>query len=193
MKKIILILILLPAWAWGASESHTAASWDTTNTGTAWGNPGNVTGSGDDACAYYEGTSQSLLIGHNFGFSSVTGTVDSINLAFDAYFGSAVEGNRDVNIQLTKTGGGANTPVGDAVVMVGWQSDPANCLGSYDTTIVGQDLWNTTWTPAEITASTFGVIMKDNDATNASFGFDAVTVTVYYTAASADKYWKILK
>ncbi|KKK74754.1 hypothetical protein LCGC14_2880590, partial [marine sediment metagenome] len=41
------------------------------------------------------------------------------------------------------------------------------------------DLWGTTWTEAEVEASTFGVLISDNDATAAELRIDSVTIIVY--------------
>jgi len=41
------------------------------------------------------------------------------------------------------------------------------------------DLWGTTWTETEIEASTFGVLIGDNDATAAELRIDSVTVIIY--------------
>ncbi|HKS27837.1 MAG TPA: hypothetical protein VJS44_08460 [Pyrinomonadaceae bacterium] len=44
------------------------------------------------------------------------------------------------------------------------------------------DLWGTTWTPAEVNASTFGLALRVRDASSgATAEVDVIEVTVYYT------------
>lgn len=189
MKYLWTIAILLVASsAWAASESQTAGSYDQ---GTNWNTPGNITGSGDNSCAFYSGD-QDIITVYNFGFSSVTGTVDSINIAFDMYASSAVASNREIEAQPTKTGGTTNTGVGNLVEDI--QSPQlADCTVSAALDEDGNILWGTTWTAAEIMASGFGFNLADDDAAAAWFGFDAVTVTVYYTPDSGAKSIRIRK
>jgi len=60
--------------------------------------------------------------------------------------------------------------------------------GTDTTNIEGgaSDLWGTTWTEAEIEASTFGVLISDNDATAAEIRIDAVTVIIYANGLEDD-------
>lgn len=179
MKKLLLILLFLfPALAMADSESQTVGS---QSAGTNWTNASNIIGSGDNTCATFDGTTQDYIVGHNFSFSNVEGTVDSINIIID---GNGLTGNpvskRWVDVQLTKTGGGANTPVGTE--MANTALSGGTCAGDpISTVFLGDVLWGTTWTPAEITASTFGVMVKDGDNKASQLDIDAITVTVYYT------------
>ena len=68
MKRLLLILMLLPAFAWADSEIRDAGSYDQ---GTNWTNPSNITGPGGGSCASYLNTSQDIITVHDFSFSSV--------------------------------------------------------------------------------------------------------------------------
>ena len=68
----------------------------------------------------------------------------------------------------------------DLIFVIG-DSFEVQPVGTNTTKIEGgaSDLWGTTWTEAEIEASTFGVLISDNDATAAELRIDAVTIIIY--------------
>ena len=150
--------------------------------GTNWTNPSNATGHPDNSCATYDNSGQNILTLYNFGLS-VSGTIDSIEATFDGYGTQSQNARREFEAQLTKTGGGANTGVGDLVANVG-MVEGANCAAGGLYTVTAQVLWNTTWTAAEINASTFGINIADDDGTAHELGLDAVRITVYTSAAA---------
>lgn len=151
--------------------------------GTNWTNPTNATGAPDNSCATYDNGNQDILTLYNFSFSiSTDATIDSINIDFDGYGTQSQVARRDLEVQLTKTGGGANTGVGDLLENVR-MIEGANCAASGVYNITGQLLWNTTWTYTEINASTFGINIADDDGNAHELGVDAVYITVHYTEA----------
>lgn len=89
----------------------------------------------------------------------------------------------DDDVCLTKDG---STRAGDDL------STGATFNPTTDTTVSfggATNLWNTTWTAAQVNASTFGVIYKMTATGTDSDGFvDFIRVTVYYTAAVNDSY-----
>ena len=166
----------------GNIEIATFASYDQ---GTNWTNPGNITGVPDFSCASYNTTTQDILTFYNGGFSSVTGTVDSINFVVYGYGTQSQTVRRDFEFQLTKTGGGLNTGVGDLISDIR-MTEGANCQARGIFNVVGNILYNTTWTPAEITAPEFGGNIADDDGIAHEIGIDGVIGVVYYTPAAAD-------
>lgn len=74
-------------------------------------------------------------------------------------------------VSLTKDG---SVPTGFAKALVeqaGWRAYGAST-----------DLWSSTWTPAEINASTFGaLIVSARQGVGSVASVDAVRITVYYT------------
>ena len=111
--------------------------------------------------------------------------MDSINLEIDGNgLSSNPSSKRWIDIQLTKTGGGADTPVGTEMGNVGLSPTACN-LTPITTVVLGEILWGTTWTPAEIMASTFGVMIQDGDNKASQLDIDAISVTVWYTPAVA--------
>ena len=61
-----------------------------------------------------------------------------------------------------------------------------NCQARGIYNVVGNILWGTTWSPAEVNASTSGVNIEDDDATAHEVGVDGVIRVVHYTPAAAD-------
>jgi len=109
--------------------------------------------------------------------------IDSINVVVDGAGTQSQSARRDIQLTLTKTAGGTNTPVGNTLSDVNLILGAA-CANSGNTSVNGQGLWGTTWTPAQVTASGFGIIIQDDDATAHAIGVDAITVTVWYHTPS---------
>ena len=181
LPNTILLVLLLASSIRAASDTRTGAgSYDD---GANWTNPGNVTGAGDNSCAKYNAKAQDQIVLYNYGFNIPTAaTIDSIYVYVDGYGLSAVANKRDFEVQLTKTGGTANVGIGDLEENVRMTLVIA-CSGSNEYSIEDNGLWGTTWTYGEINASSFGIIVKDDDTGSDELGLDAVKITVVYTEA----------
>lgn len=139
---------------------------------TDWGTPGNVTADDGSNAATASADDSDLLACTSCGLTLPTdrnARVEGILVELTD-FGSAGAGTWTV--ALTKNGTSvAGTGKSRAMngVAPGWQS-----FGAQD------DLWGTTWTVAEINASTFGVLL---DATGIAqqYRVDAVRVTVFFS------------
>ncbi|MBU2578352.1 DUF2341 domain-containing protein [Patescibacteria group bacterium] len=101
-------------------------------------------------------------------------TIDGILVAIERY-NDAGETGKDAVVQLTKTG----TRIGD---------NKADTVNNWPTTATikeyggAADKWGTTWTVAEVNASTFGVHLAAQATTaNADIYVDFIRITVYYT------------
>ncbi len=160
----------------------TFASYDQ---GTNWTNPGNITGVPDFSCASYNNSGQNILTVYNGNAEDATGTMDSINIVAYGYGTQSQTVRRDFEFQLTKTGGGANTGVGDLIGDIR-MVEGANCQARGIFNVVGEILWNTTWTAAEFNASTLGVNIADDDATAHEIAIDGLIYAGYYTPAAAE-------
>jgi hypothetical protein len=145
--------------------------------GTAWSNPTNVTASDNS----YASVSLSFfavsdaLVATNFGFSIPgTATIDGITVSIEK---NGTGFTFDLNIQLTKNG---TTAVGSNYALITpWPGSDTNVgYGG------AADLWGTTWTPAEINSSNFGVYIRAiglNLFGSSVASVDHVTVTIDYT------------
>lgn len=163
---------------------------DGVNAGAApWSNPENITASdGQVASANMgltlppnNGTTDSLT-GQVFGFSipgnaTINGIVASINHYASLSFGSDVV---DQTVKLTKGG----PVIGDNKASASaWPSSPATA--SYGSS---SDLWGTTWTPGEINATTFGLVLEAaSPGQNNQANVDYFSLTVYYTSGDHEE------
>ena len=116
-----------------------------------------------------------------FGFSiPSTATINSITVLTNGLANSNTAANRDFRVALSKDG--TNT-VGTT------QIDQRFAKTDGNVTTAGI-LWDTTWNPAEVNATTFGVFYADDDSTSFALQFDYVTVTIDYSTA-ADATWVV--
>lgn len=158
----------------------------TSESAEAWVNPLNALA--DDgtiaaitAASYDTPDISQLLVVSNFGFTIPTdATINGIVVEMDrSNVAGAASDNR---LQLAKGTTFANL-VGNnkADTATDWPASLATVSYGTGTT----DLWGTTWTPAEINASSFAVMMSvQADAANTDVGVDFIRVNVYYTEAA---------
>jgi len=146
---------------------------------TNWTTPGNTTVS-DDAYAIYDDNTQDDLQLTNFGFSIPAGSViDGIVITREGHGTGSTDVKRWFRIGLTK----------DGSTLVGTRKIGQQLPTTDDTVEIGNatDLWGTTWTVAEINATTFGVLISDNDTTKDDLNFDYVAVTIHYRITVFDR------
>lgn len=181
LPHVIFLVLLSASSIRAASDTRTGAgSYDD---GTNWTNPGNVTGAGDNSCATYNEKGQNQIVLYNYGFNIPSAAaIDSIYVYVDGYGQNGVPNKRDFEAQLTKTGGTTNVGIGDLEENVR-MTLAISCAASNEYSIEDNGLWGTTWTYSEINASSFGIIVKDDDGGNNELGLDAVKITVVYTEA----------
>jgi hypothetical protein len=168
----------------GPSNAGTGA--DNSGVGTVtWLNPGNITTAGSPyattSIPLPIGTQTHYLYGTNYGFSIPAGaTIDGISVTISRT-GQLVAGTAGVNdnvVSLVK--GGSVTGSNYASTTLVWPS-------SLGTRTYGgsSDLWGTTWSPAEINATDFGVALSAKlSPTSLSAKIatvDYMQITVYYT------------
>ena len=148
-----------------------------TGAGLLWTSPGNITAD-DNVDAYYAGAVSVFpaLKATNFGFSIPAGaTIDNLSVIMGRYrvTGTVI----DNSVRWTK----------DNVTTVGADIDAGatwNPLVEQQDTLTG--LGGSSFTPAEINASTFGVwIVAEGTDVDAEADVDYVKVTVTYTPASS--------
>ncbi len=124
------------------------------------------------------GTDSHTLTASGFGFNIDTNaTITGISVNIDRYAsGSSV---RDTVVQLVKAG----TPTGNNnAIAADWPIAPGG-VQSYSPTGANA-LWGTTWSPAQINAADFGVILQVHNyraAGNRTASVDYISITVTYT------------
>jgi hypothetical protein len=160
----------------GPNNAGTGSNVDGPGT-ISWSNPGNITTAGTPyaTAALSTSATSEYLQGTNYGFSIPTNaTIDGIQVTIRRQSSSCGGGNsiNDITVRLIKGG----TITGDNKATT---TDWPTSLGT--ATYGGAaDLWATTWTPADINASNFGVALS---AVNQS-SYSSRTATVDYMQIS---------
>ena len=156
----------------------TSAASVANGSGNAWTNPNNAnTSDGVYATASTAGTQYTeWLKASNFGFSIPTdGTPTGITVRIRGKVSSGA-GHQEFHLQLSKNGSS----------QIGTDRAYANVWTTSDVTYTygnGNDLWGSTWSSAEINASTFSVFFAglDGFAVYPTFSIDFIDVTVTYS------------
>ena len=160
--------------------------------GTAWSNPGNVIAN-DNVYTTVSGTGSAFseyLYATNYGFSiPSTATITGIQVAIGRYTSGSGETAyiQDNSVQLLQggTGGGTN----EAYTSTNWPTSEGTA--NYGTTT---DLWGSTWTPAQINNSGFGVQLKVNNTSGShsrTANVDYIEVTVTYTISGTLNWYTV--
>ena len=190
IKRITLFTVACVALAFastaGPNAAGTGGTAGTCNgfTVACWTSPGNLTANDGvfASASVGPGATSNQLQATNFGFTIPTGStingiqVDTENLAT---FNS---GALSLLIQMLKAGAAAG--VAKSV------GSPTAYPGTEAFVTVGNstDLWNTTWTPADINSTGFGVQQQALEITGLGSGVanvDFVRITVTYTPPAA--------
>jgi len=143
--------------------------------GVNWNNPINIIANdGIKATVVCPYTSSKELHAEDFDFSIPAGaTIDGIKVWYDEFASST-----PFNVQLLKAG----STTGTGKTLLG------EVNGTYRTWGGSTDKWGTTWTPAEVNASGFGVsfqVLGTGLGNNGSI--DYAKITVYYTEAAGGR------
>ncbi|MBK6929493.1 MAG: hypothetical protein IPH12_01015 [Saprospirales bacterium] len=171
-----------------AGPNNAGAGTNVTGVGTvAWTSPGNITtpGSPYAGMSVAGGATTNYLQGAIYGFSIPAGaTINGITVVINRQSSGVVSPFLQDNIVRLVKGGGI-TGSNYANTGVNWPNNSTPGAGLATATYGGAaDLWGTTWTPAEINATDFGVVLS---AVNANGGLsrtatvDYMQITVTYT------------
>ncbi len=181
---VLLVLIILPfssASAFSTAARYPVTGADVTGVGTiTWTNPGNIAAD-DNAYAtatLTSGTTSHYLRGTNFGFTIPTNaTITGIVVEIGRYTsGRTTPLTRDNIVRLVKAGAIVGT--NNAVTGTDWPA--AEGIATYSPT---DPLWGTTWTPDEINANNFGVVLSainSNGTRSRTATVDYMRITVSY-------------
>ncbi len=172
---IILLLFVGAANAANTGEKNPASSAQE----ASWTNIDSVFAS-DDQRASYAGTSAESLYVTNFSMGVTAGaTIDSIFVTTEAQGSASQAARRRLAVFLTKDG---TTAVGTAVTFNHDQdSDTQTRLTGGAT-----PLWGTTFTAAEVNASTFGIVTWKSASQAGTILLDHVTIYVAFTEVGGE-------
>ena len=189
IAKLLLTFLLVPTIAFGVKVTKIVGTGTNdasvgniahTEVGDITADDGNTTGgiSGDEV---RDDDTHNRLKGTMSGnVFTVPGsaTIDSIRVVIGIIDRRNNLEGQDLEVRLLK----ANNVVGDD------ESKPGAVLGSLtDVTYAPGGLWSTTWTPAQINATDFGVTYRGHVPTQSGryrLGIDHMTITVIYTEAA---------
>lgn len=177
MRRLTILCLLLPAFAW-ADETGWLTGASVTG-GTNWTSTGNMY-STNDAWASYANAGTDVIAVHNFsaGVPADAASIDTIFIRFEGNGASPVAPRRRFDVGPTKN---ATSAAGEtSTIDVNLTTD-----NSQDFTGATTVLFNTTWTAAEVNATTFGVILNKNGSKSDQVNVDYVSIRVAYTPASA--------
>jgi hypothetical protein len=185
----------MPSANWGsfnsggssAGPNFAANGSDNPSGATAWSNTSNITADdGSVASAIVNGIqgNSDELLAESFGFSIPSNaTITGVTASFKkAKQGSSILIDQGVN--LLKNGASAGASRGDLITDWPTSLTYIDYGGSFD-------LWGTTWTPADINSSGFGVeiFVGSNGTQNVTAQVDAVKITVNYSLNSLISYY----
>jgi hypothetical protein len=195
LRKYVLPLIMLvtamamsvltatPALAASSGPSNAGTGANVNGTGTiSWVTAGGITADDSSFATAVLTTSATseYLQGTNYGFAIPAGaTINGITVTIGRMSSSNGGGNsiNDVDLNLLKAGVIVG---GDKAVATDWPITTITAA-SYGGTA---DLWGTTWTPAEINASNFGVslsVVNQSSSSTRTASVDYMQITVNYT------------
>lgn len=150
-----------------------------------WSNPGNITaddGTRATAASMGQNVITHYLLGTHPDLAAIPSDaiIDGIVVGIEKRCTTASADVRDESIRLFKAGAAAGADRADQVTL--WPATEAvvNAGGA-------ADMWGTTWTPADVQASTFGVgvSVKNHHTVVATAGCDHIRITVYWHDAAA--------
>ncbi len=165
------------------SATNAGTGTNVTGVGTiSWINPGNITA--DDtsyATAALSNATSRYLEGTNYRFAVPANATISGIVVTIGRFENATGTGRDVQdnvVSLIK--GGTLTGTNKAATSTEWPTG-SPVAASYGST---SDLWGTTWTPADINASNFGVALSAISSNSRTASVDYMQISVTFTTPS---------
>ena len=149
----------------------------------SWSNTGGITANDNNSASVDVGAGRYRLTNYlgatNFGFSIPAGaTINGIEVSIGRYSdGGPGDRNMDNIVRLVKGG----TITGDNKANDGVNWPTAEEVATYGSST---DLWDETWSPSDINASNFGVVLSVENTNSRSYRMayvDYIQITVTYT------------
>lgn len=175
----VIFVVAPDVMADNTGEQSPASSAQEASPTTAWTNIDSLFTSNDQR-ASYTGTSQDSLYITNFTMGVTAGsTIDTIFVTTEAQGSASQSARRRLMVMLVKDG---TTAVGTGVTFNHDQdSDTQTRLTGGAT-----PLWSTTFTAAEVNATTFGIVVWKTASQAGTILFDHVTIYVAFTEVGGE-------
>lgn len=178
---IALILLASTVWSDNTGEKNPASAANESSPTTAWQAPTDVFSSNDN-WATYAGTAADTIYITNFSMGvTADATIDTIFVSVEGHGTATQAARRRVVYRMVK----------DGTAVVGEQSSNYGLNLDNDGTIRDTGpttpLFNTTFTAAEVNASTFGIALWKTASQAGTILLDHVTIYIAYTEAGGAK------
>lgn len=178
MRKLLFIFLLLAgsSFALNTGLNSPASSAQESSPTTSWTNIDSVFASDNQRTAYAGTTEDSLYI-TNFTMGVPTSaTITAIIVTSEGFGAGSQAPRRRFMISLTRNG---TVIVGETVTFEHQQTTD-NVITHSGTT---DSLWNTTWTEAQVNATTFGLVLWKQGNKTDLLSADHFQINVHYTEA----------
>ncbi|MFH1685992.1 MAG: hypothetical protein ABIE70_00545 [bacterium] len=173
IRRLLLVSLVMSVAVLAATGDYNDPA---TASGTNWTDPTNVFAD-DGSRTIYANTTQDTLYVTNFTVGVPSNAViDSIYLRVNGNGAAVLAGGREIDVALTKNG---SSYVGDLMYGALAKDTDADLTGTGAT----NPLWGATWTPAEINATTFGVIIFKRNTSADAINIDHVQLKVFWTVS----------
>ncbi len=180
MRRLLLVLLLFTGSvsALNTGLQSPASSAEEASPSTNWTNIDSVFATDDRRTAYAGTTADSLYV-TNFTMGVPAGaTITAIIVTSEGFGASSIGNRRRFLIGVTKDG---TTHAGDIVTFEHQQStDDLLTFSGVDS------LWQTTWTAAQVNATTFGLVIRKSGNKTDLLSGDHFQINVHYTEAGGE-------
>jgi hypothetical protein len=188
LRRVLLLFVVVVSLAFAATSGPNFAGTSGTSgtcngtTTFCWSNPGNITANDGVKAQVGLGASgaSNELQGTNFGFAIPTGsTINGITVEIWKQALTGPGNPTDVDVTILKGGVATGTNLGHTGAGNGWLS-----AGAIDTYGGVSNLWGTTWAPADINSTSFGVRISCVEWTGGATttaAVDFIRITITYT------------
>jgi len=183
IRTIIVFVFFLGATSFAVStgKKSPASSAQESSPTTSWTNIDSVFAS-DDERASYTGTTEDSIYVTNFSMGVPAGaTIDSIHVETEAQGDASQSSRRRLHSMITKNGVDHASTNEPSHTHAQDTDDLREVTGS------SNPLWGTTWTVAEVNATTFGVILFKSASQAGTILLDHVQIRIAYTEAGGDE------
>ena len=182
LQFILLILISTMSYGQSTVSKHAGIGENISRGQDNWSNPGSITAN-DGSFTFFSPSKNgksNYIQGTNYGFNIPAGaTIEGIQVTINRK--SSNNGSKEIKdeiVSLVKQG--KIMPTNKSKDEVWTNKDNIEIYGGKE------DLWNTTWTPADINAENFGVVLAISCEKNNTASVDYMQITIHYSMPTDD-------
>ena len=182
MKRLVLILLLLPSLVYGANEGPNLPTAASQEGGGQWVNVNNILGEDDNSCATHANKASKNMYASDFDFTTMDDGATIEGYVFVAHGAEAMDLANECQAQLVTgigvTPGLEGNPQDLNLVFV----ESATCSDAVDAQVGGvSDTWGATLTGADVKDAGFGVAIWNARGDAGEILIDHGELTIYFT------------